>query len=106
MINLFYKAYKYTPLGGKIQLFIIHLCTTQKVQVTLSDTGLGIPEEEKERIFEEHFRLERDRAQDGYGIGLALCQRIIRTHSGQIWVDSLGDKGSSFHFTLPVYRHN
>lgn len=105
MINLFDNAYKYTPLGGKIKLSIIHR-TTQKVQVTLSDTGLGIPEEDKERIFEDHFRLERDRAEDGYGIGLALCQRIIRAHYGHIWVDSLGDKGSSFHFTLPVYRHN
>ncbi|MGL5922509.1 ATP-binding protein, partial [Chroococcidiopsis sp.] len=59
--------------------------------------------ENYDRIFEERFRLKRDEAKDGYGIGLALCQRIIRAHYGQIWVDSAPNGGSCFHFTLPVY---
>lgn len=102
LINLLDNAIKYTPPGGTIRVSCLHR-TTQKVQVSVCDTGLGIPEENYERIFEESFRLERDEAKDGYGIGLALCQRIIRAHYGQIWVDSAPNGGSCFHFTLPVY---
>jgi two-component system clock-associated histidine kinase SasA len=60
--------------------------------------------ENQERIFEDHFRLERDEKKEGYGIGLSLCQRIIRAHYGQIWVDSTDNHGSCFQFTLPVFR--
>jgi two-component system clock-associated histidine kinase SasA len=78
--------------------------TTQKVQVTVTDTGPGIPSENRDHIFEESYRLQRDVTEEGYGLGLALCQRIIRAHYGQIWVDSAPGDGSSFYFTLPVYR--
>lgn len=103
LVNLLDNASKYTPVGGTIHISILHR-TTQKVQVSICDTGPGIPEENRESIFEERFRLQRDVQQDGYGIGLALCQRIIRAHYGQIWVDSLPHQGSCFHFTLPVLR--
>ena len=103
LANLLDNAIKYTPTGGSIYLSILHR-TTQKIQVSICDTGLGIPEENREHIFEDRFRLERDEAQDGYGIGLALCKRIIRAHYGQIWVDCGMSVGSCFHFTLPVYR--
>ncbi|MBD1911709.1 MULTISPECIES: histidine kinase [unclassified Leptolyngbya] len=103
LINLLDNAIKYTPKGGSVQVAILHR-TTQKVQVSVCDTGPGIPEENRERIFEDQFRLERDAGKDGYGIGLALCQRIVRAHYGQIWVDSTPSQGSCFHFTLPVYR--
>ena len=102
LVNLLDNAIKYTPAGGIIRVSGLHR-TTQKVQVSVWDNGPGIPEENYERIFEERFRLERDKAKDGYGIGLALCQRIIRAHYGQIWVDSAPNGGSCFHFTLPVY---
>jgi two-component system clock-associated histidine kinase SasA len=103
LMNLLDNASKYTPKGGSIEVSILHR-TTQKVQVSVCDTGLGIPDENRERIFEDRFRLERDEAKDGYGIGLSLCQRVIRAHYGQIWVDSVPNQGSCFHFTLPVYR--
>lgn len=103
LVNLLDNASKYTPVGGTIQISILHR-TTQKVQVSICDTGPGIPEENRDSIFEERFRLQRDVQQDGYGIGLALCQRIIRAHYGQIWVDSSAHQGSCFHFTLPVLR--
>lgn len=103
IVNLLDNAIKYTLEGGIIQVSVLHR-TTQKVQVSICDNGLGIPKENQKHIFEDHFRLKRDETQDGYGIGLSLCQRIIRAHHGQIWVDSAPDQGSCFHFTLPVYR--
>ncbi|TAE54476.1 MAG: histidine kinase [Nostocales cyanobacterium] len=102
LINLLDNAIKYTPNGGVISLSALHR-TTQKVQFSIGDNGPGIPPENRDRIFENHYRLERDEGKDGYGIGLSLCQRIIRAHYGQIWVDSNPTGGSWFHFTLPVY---
>ncbi len=102
LVNLLDNAIKYTPQGGKISVAGLHR-TTQKVQFSIGDTGPGIPDENRERIFENHFRLQRDEATEGYGIGLCLCQRIIRSHYGQIWVDSVPGGGACFHFTLPVY---
>lgn len=103
LINLLDNAIKYTPTGGTIHISALHR-TAQKIQVSVCDNGPGIPEENKDHIFEDRFRLERDEAKEGYGIGLALCRRIIRAHYGQIWVDSIPNHGSCFHFTLPVYR--
>nr|WP_228043754.1 histidine kinase [Dolichospermum sp. LEGE 00246] len=102
LVNLLDNAIKYTPIGGIITVAGLHR-TTQKVQFSVGDTGPGIPEENRDRIFENLFRLQRDRGTDGYGIGLCLCQRIIRAHYGQIWVDSSPHGGAWFHFTMPVY---
>ncbi len=102
LVNLLDNAIKYTPEGGKISIAGLHR-TTQKVQFSIGDTGPGIPVENRDRIFENHFRLQRDEGTQGYGIGLCLCQRIILAHYGQIWVDSAPNNGAWFHFTLPVY---
>ncbi|WP_226585000.1 histidine kinase [Microseira wollei] len=105
LVNLLDNAIKYTPEEGTIEISILHR-TSQKVQVSVSDNGPGIPEESREHIFEDSFRLQRDEAKEGYGIGLSLCQRIILAHYGRIWVDSTPGSGSCFHFTLPVYRQS
>lgn len=102
IVNLLDNAIKYTPQGGKISVAGLHR-TTQKVQFSVGDNGPGIPIENRDRIFENHFRLQRDEGTEGYGIGLCLCQRIIRAHYGQIWVDTAPNGGAWFHFTLPVY---
>jgi two-component system clock-associated histidine kinase SasA len=103
IVNLLDNAIKYTPPQGKISVSALHR-TTQKVQVSIIDSGPGIPDSKQETIFEGHFRLQRDEKTDGYGLGLSLCRKIIQAHYGQIWVDSRPKQGSSFHFTLPVYR--
>jgi len=103
LANLLDNANKYAPVGGNIQVSILHR-TTQKMQVTVADDGPGIPEEKCDRIFEDHFRLKRDEAKEGYGLGLSLCQKIIHAHYGRIWVDTAPKGGCCFHFTLPIYR--
>ncbi|MFM2432579.1 MAG: hypothetical protein RLZZ511_3793 [Cyanobacteriota bacterium] len=102
LINLVDNAIKYTSDGGKIQLSALYR-TSQKVQVSLCDTGLGIPEDQRSLIFDDHVQVQREQDKSGYGIGLYLCQRIVRAHYGQIWVDSTLGQGSCFHFTLPVF---
>jgi len=103
LTNLMDNAVKYTPEHGVIKLTALHRMT-QKIQISIQDTGPGIPESQQAQIFEEQFRLQRDQQQDGYGIGLALCRRIVQAHFGKIWVDSVLGEGSTFHVILPVYR--
>jgi two-component system, OmpR family, clock-associated histidine kinase SasA len=103
LVNLLDNANKYTPIGGQINISMLHR-TTQKIQVSVCDNGPGIPEENRDRIFEDHYRLKRDEEKEGYGIGLSLCQRIIRAHYGRIWVESSPKGGGCFNFTLPIYR--
>jgi two-component system clock-associated histidine kinase SasA len=103
--NLIDNAIKYTPDGGSINIATLHR-TSQKVQVSICDSGPGIPDNQRDSIFKERFRLQRDQQSEGYGIGLAACQRTIRAHYGQIWVDERPGGGSCFHFTLPVYARS
>lgn len=101
--NLLENAIKYTPERGSISLSVLHR-TNQKVQVSICDTGPGIPAAKREKIFEDSFRLKRDLAEEGYGLGLATCHQIVSAHYGQIWVDSSAESGSCFHFTLLVHK--
>jgi two-component system, OmpR family, clock-associated histidine kinase SasA len=103
MVNLLDNAIKYTPIHGHVHVSALHR-TAQTIQVSIADNGLGIPEENQKRIFQDHYRLDRDLLQSGYGIGLAVCQQIVRAHYGQIWVESVPGKGSVFNFTLLVHQ--
>ncbi|MEG4997970.1 histidine kinase [Microcoleus sp. B4-D4] len=101
--NLLDNASKYTPEEGTVSISMLHR-TAYKVQVSICNSGPGIPQEDCASIFEDSFRLQRDKLKYGYGIGLSLCQGIIRAHYGQIWVDSVPDRGTCFHFTLPLQK--
>lgn len=103
LTNLLDNACKYTPPGGRINLSTLH-STTLKVQVTVADNGPGIAPQDQERIFDPSTRLENRQNQAGYGLGLAVCRQIVQAHYGRIWVESEPGRGSTFHFTLPVYR--
>ena len=78
------------------------------MQVDVQDTGIGIPAELHERVFERFYRGENPYvlASYGTGLGLAIVKNLVEMHRGQIWVESSGvpGEGSTFSFTLPVYR--
>ena len=93
--NLLDNAIKYTPICGKIHVSALHR-TAQTIQISIADNGLGIPEENQKRIFQDRHRLDRDLTESGYGIGLAVCHQIVRAHYGQIWVESVPGKGSVY----------
>jgi two-component system, OmpR family, clock-associated histidine kinase SasA len=101
MINLLDNASKYSASGSKIKVVALHR-TSQKIQISVMDNGIGVPASDCDLIFQKYYRMQQHESEEGYGLGLPLCKSIIRAHFGQIWVESSGH-GSSFHFTLPVY---
>jgi two-component system phosphate regulon sensor histidine kinase PhoR len=76
----------------------------KEVVFTVTDTGIGIPESDLERIFERFYRVDaaRSREAGGTGLGLAIARHIVDAHSGRIWVESAIGQGSRFHFSVPV----
>jgi two-component system phosphate regulon sensor histidine kinase PhoR len=75
----------------------------KEIQVDITDTGCGIPEKDREAIFEEFYRVDNtiNETVKGTGLGLTLVKHIIEAHNGKIWVRSKEGSGSTFSFTLP-----
>ncbi|CDW59418.1 PAS and HAMP and HisKA and HATPase c domain conta ining protein [Trichuris trichiura] len=99
--NIMNNAIKYSPDGGKIE---VHLMETHKnVVLSISDEGLGIPKKDLEKVFERFYRVDKARArqQGGTGLGLAISKEVMKAHQGQIWVESVEGKGSTFYISLP-----
>jgi len=101
LINLMDNAIKYTPEGGGIEVSAAP--EGGMVEVRVTDTGVGIPEKDLSRIFERFYRVDKARSRQlgGTGLGLSIVKHIVQEHGGQVWVDSLPGKGSTFTFTLP-----
>lgn len=102
--NLIVNAIRYTAPDTTPAIKIN--CTPGDTMSTFSvqDNGLGIPSEFIELIFNPLERLKRDTNNEGTGMGLSICQKIITAHGGKIWVESELGKGSTFFFTLPIFR--
>jgi two-component system, OmpR family, phosphate regulon sensor histidine kinase PhoR len=104
LVNLIHNAIKFTPPGGMVDL------TAQPdgdyVCFTVQDTGVGIPADELERIFERFYKADRARSSGGTGLGLSISRHLVEAHGGRIWAESEEGRGSAFHFTLPVASKN
>jgi len=112
MMNFVSNSIKFTAEGGRISISVdaeevaedIDAGTRKQLVICVADTGVGIAKEEIPFLFEKYKqtkagKLSKDK---GTGLGLAINKRIIEAHGGKVWVDSEVDKGTSFHFTIPV----
>jgi signal transduction histidine kinase len=103
ILNLLSNAIKFTPEGGRIEVGAVP--KDGFVDVSVTDTGIGIAPEDQEKVFEE-FRQVGTAAKkvEGTGLGLTLCRKFVELHGGRIWVQSQVGVGSTFTFTIPVRR--
>jgi signal transduction histidine kinase len=105
LYNLLSNAIKFTPSKGSVRL--VARSYEAVVQISVIDTGVGIPYEEHEAIFEIfHRRLTppTQHALEGTGLGLSITKLLVEQHGGKVWVESEPGKGSQFHLTLPSTR--
>ena len=102
LLNLLSNAVKFTPDGGKISVRTGR--SAGLVEISVSDTGIGIPPEDQQRIFEEFRQTKGKDPQvgEGTGLGLTLAKRFVELHGGRIWLESEVGRGSTFTFTLPM----
>ena len=102
LLNLLSNAVKFTPEGGRIELRASQV--DGSVEISVSDTGIGIAPEDQATIFEEFRQVGGDYAhkKEGTGLGLTLAKKFVEMHGGKIWVESEVGKGSRFIFTLPI----
>ncbi len=112
LTNYLSNAIKFTGQGGQVKVKSelvkeFNELTGQEnwySQVSVSDTGVGIPEEEQTKVFSKYEQTEagKDASLKGTGLGLAICKEIISLHKGKVWVKSTPGKGSTFYFSLPI----
>ncbi len=102
--NLLDNALKYTAEGGEITVGAQALAGDQMVRFFVRDTGIGIPEGELPRLFERFYRVDKARSRElgGTGLGLAIVKHLAKSQGGEVGVESIVNKGSTFWFTLPV----
>jgi signal transduction histidine kinase len=101
--NLISNACKYTPEGGQITVSAT-LRASALVEVVVSDTGIGMSEDDQRRVFERFFRAADDkvRKESGTGLGLNITRHLIEIHGGQIGFESAVGRGTRFFFTIPT----
>jgi signal transduction histidine kinase len=98
LANLVGNSIKFTPEGGRIGLGLAS--HGHEVELTVRDSGLGIPPDQVDRVFDRFWKGAGPGA--GSGLGLAIAKAIVETHSGRIWVESVLGGGTAMHFTLPA----
>ncbi len=102
MDNLLSNAIKFTPSGGKIRVKVEE--RYGNAEITVADTGVGIPQEALERIFERFYQVESPmtRRRGGLGLGLPIVREIVEKHGGRVWAESVLGRGSRFTVRLPL----
>jgi signal transduction histidine kinase len=102
ILNLVDNALKYTPPGGKVWLSLAK--ANGNAQISVADTGVGIPAEDLPRIFDRFYRVDKARSRNmgGSGLGLSIAYWIARAHGGDIEVSSVVGEGTEFRITLPI----
>jgi len=101
MNNLLNNAVAFTPQDGRVEIRVRPL--TGAVAISVVDTGIGIPKEDLNRVFDPFFQVESHltRHHEGLGLGLAIARQVVRQHGGRIWAESVLGQGTRFIFTLP-----
>ena len=106
LVNLVANAIQYTPEGG--QVIISAVSQADRILLSVSDTGIGIPPEHLANLFTRFYRVDKSRSRSaggGSGIGLTIAKHLVEAHGGQIWVESKGDgQGSTFTFSLKIAK--
>jgi PAS domain S-box-containing protein len=101
LTNLISNAVKYAPNDKEVEVYISKV--SNFVKVSVKDYGMGIREEELKKIFERFYRVgEIQKHYPGMGIGLYICDQIVKNHGGTLWAESKLGKGATFSFTLPI----
>lgn len=102
--NLLTNAFKFSPNNGLLKLSLENIIVEDKpfLHFKIIDEGIGVPEEELEKIFESFIQSSRTRKNGGTGLGLSICKQIIEAHDGKIWATNNQQVGAAFHFILPV----
>jgi len=102
--NLIENAYNYSASGSNVTISLD--CDKMNLRFAIRDQGMGIPKEQQNRVFSKFFRGSNAIRQEteGTGLGLFLVKNIIEKHNGKIWFESERDKGTTFHFTLPLKK--
>ena len=101
LLNLIDNAIKYNQEAGQITITAKEIDSS--IQIDIADTGVGIPEEHLPRLFERFYRVDKARSRElgGTGLGLAIVKHIVQALQGQISVQSILGKGSTFSFAIP-----
>jgi signal transduction histidine kinase/predicted metal-dependent phosphoesterase TrpH len=105
LVNLLSNALKYTPRGGKVEVALITYINkrgTGVMEISIKDNGIGICEEDLEKIFEPYYRGKNISTEEGKGIGLSFVKEVVDLHGGKILVQSEPNKGSTFSILLPI----
>ncbi len=100
LVNLIHNAVKFTRAGGEVILRAE--VVTGEIRFAVRDTGIGIPAEDVERIFERFYRVDKSRTGSGTGLGLSIAKHIVEAHGGRIWAESVEGRGSTFFFSIPI----
>ena len=100
LVNLLHNAIKFTTEGGVVRVSASEV--DEVVRISVQDTGIGIADDDLERIFERFYKSDKSRSSTGTGLGLAIARHIVELHGGTIRAESVLGRGSTFSFTLPL----